>query len=712
MKIDLSMQENKLNINVSEIEESWILRGYYLYKDGALLKKAVKDNIDANYQFQLESSGIYYVKVYIKNNETLKSENSYSIAYFTDDEKVDFQSFLKSKIHRVDAKKKLEFYSLNKPFQSFAYIYGKNKINKVSVCKNFPKDFKCINLKHGNLITNRKPKELNGNSVIFSGQARYENDILIGNRDIDENVKLDDLKEAYGNFTLFFENEDKVEIATDYFGTQAIYYYNTNEISIVSNEYHMLLIIMTNLDIEMNLDLKRIVANFSLPRGQIFEQRLSSKMDVEGVRKLPIEKYIKIDNNGFSVCNTSMADLLKQQFDIKQYDNYLKQATEEILDNIRIVYQSEKFKNVIVDVTGGVDSRVVFSGVTNMENAYEKTKIHSYDDKRTNDISVAIPLNNLYHYTYDTLPETVYNENYKDGYKILRSLNMGTYYYIDKYIGRTEAEQIIRLMGGGGEAVARPYYSRFLLKEKIGETEDSNEFAKDFFRKRVDKAILGYKGGTEYAEEVLEDEINNTIGNTVLEKFENIYINLRSGIHLNYRANQSESYIEWFPIYSKTTFFLKMKTFHEFKNMKLEMDLIHYFNPIMARIPYEKEINNEEYKAIEKQLSFPEPKFDNINFELDKDKSIWEVAMAEKENNRKIKGESPKEYPREEKYKDLMEMFCYLMNQSEEIKEKIGLPLYHWLKANKDTNADLTVICNKVYSIVDQINIINKVDMK
>ena len=701
MEIKVKIQNGQLEVEVSKLEAPWILRGYYLYKDGNLIKRVVKDNIDATYQFSLEEDGIYYVKVYTKNGEKMNTTNSNSIAYFTEKQKEKFKKFLKKKMHyKTKCNKRLELYTLEEPFQMFTYVQSKQNVKEGQLLQNLNKNFTQINTRNGILVTDRPTKKIGEAMTIFSGFCKYEKEILIGNEEINEKIDLDLLKESYGNFTLFFENTKKIEIATDYFGTQAIYYYHTEDATIISNEYHLLLIVMKNLGINMKLDMKNVIGNFCLTSRQLFEQRISSKMDIEGIRKLPVEKYIQIDQNGFELKDTSMVQLLKQEFDMNQYEEYLLKAASEIMDNINVVYNSEKFKNVLVDVTGGADSRIVFSAITNIKEGYDKTRIHSNNDSRTKDISVSIPLNNLYNYPYDTLPEIHYSKHYHEGNEIIRSVNMGSYYYIDRYIGKLASNQIVRLMGGGGEVVARPYYSRFLLKEKIGETNDCNEFAHDFFNRRVDKTILGYEDGVNLAEEMLADEISNTIGDTVLEKFENIYMNLRSGIHLNHRANQTASYIEWFPVYSKTTFFLKMKTFHQFKSMKLAMDLIHYFNPVIARIPYEKQMNNEEYERIKNRLAFPDSRYDTIELKMDNDKTKWEEAKKEKEKNRKIVGKKAGQYTREERYKDLVQNFHYLMNQSEEIRDKIGLSIYYWILKNKKTDTNITVLYNKIYSLI------------
>ena len=377
------------------------------------------------------------------------------------------------------------------------------------------------------------------------------------------------------------------------------------------------------------------------------------------------------------------------------------------MENIKLVYNSNKFKNVIVDVTGGTDSRIVFAGVTNIDDKNNKTQIHTADDKRTKDITIAIPLNNLYGYKYDTIPETLEYKDFEDGYKVLRSLNLGAYYYIDYYRGRREADQTIRLMGGGGEAIARPYYTKYLLHDEIADIQNSKDFVREFFSRRPEDMLLGDKNGIENCVNVFSDEIDKTIGEGVLQKFENTYMILRSGTHLNHRGNQTQGFIEWFPVYSKTAFFLKMKTYYMFKSTKLAFDLIQYLNPILANIPYEKKENNMEYERIKDTLLKQEPRYGNLKLTLNKDATNWEQANIEKEKVTKLKKPKKVNCTREERYNDLVDAFIYLIsNSSEQFKEVVGLPIYHWIINNKQSDKNLTVLYNKVYSLIDQINII------
>lgn len=708
--IDVSLNENQIHIEVSGLKNPWFIRGYYLYKDGNMCKRAVKDNLSPSYDFTLEEDGLYFVKVYIKNGDEMQTTNSVTVAYFKDATKKEFDNLLKQK-HDKKYSKKIDIFELKEPFQNFAIVVSNKEIDVKSIKKEMPKKFNFHHTVENNIqnliISSEEIIENKDRRLIFSGFCKYNNDILIGNKQASIIDNSQDLIETVGNFTFAYLEKEKFIIGKDYFGTTSIFYYNTPDCTIVSNEYHMLITIMKALGLKMELDEKVAIANLSFYKSQVFEQHLTKRMEVKGVYQLPIEKYIEISNGKFELKDTSMVELLKKDFDVKDYEKLLKQAADEIMENIKLVYNSDKFKNVIVDVTGGTDSRIVFAGVTNIDDKNNKTQIHTADDKRTKDITIAIPLNNLYGYKYDTIPETLEYKDFEDGYKVLRSLNLGAYYYIDYYRGRREADQTIRLMGGGGEAIARPYYTKYLLHDEIADIQNSKDFVREFFSRRPEDMLLGDKNGIENCVNVFSDEIEKTIGEGVLQKFENTYMILRSGTHLNHRGNQTQGFIEWFPVYSKTAFFLKMKTYYIFKSTKLAFDLIQYLNPILANIPYEKKENNMEYERIKDTLLKQEPRYGNLKLTLNKDATNWEQANIEKEKVTKLKKPKKVNCTREERYNDLLDAFIYLIsNSSEQFKEVVGLPIYHWIINNKQSDKNLTVLYNKVYSLIDQINII------
>ena len=60
-------------------------------------------------------------------------------------------------------------------------------------------------------------------------------------------------------------------------------------------------------------------------------------------------------------------------------------------------------------------------------------------------------------------------------------------------------------------------------------------------------------------------------------------------------------------------------------------------------------------------------------------------------------------------YNGIITAFKYVMNNcSESLKQALGLPIYHWIKNNKDSENDLKTIFNKMNSLADQINLIKK----
>lgn len=607
--------------------------------------------------------------------------------------------------------KKLELYPLRPPFQDFALVITNTKANKKKILEKLPKNFCCaqssLSSKKAYIFSSNELVEKNNLKIAFSGFCKYNDDILIGSKEIHNADKPEELAEAIGNFAFLVKKENDFIIGKDYFSTNNIYYYNTPELTVVSNEYHFLLMVLAEFKVDLKIDDDVAIANLCFCKSQLFEQHLSTKMEVKGVKQLPIENYILIKDGKFELRDTSLSDLLNKEFDIKDYESLLRQAAKEITDNIELVYNSKKFKNVLVDVTGGTDSRVVFAGVTNIDDKENKTQIHTADDKRTNDIKIAIPLNNLYKYKYDDFPESMNFEEAENGQKILRSLNMGTYYCITFFRGRRDADSIVRLTGNGGEALLRPYYTRYLLHDEISQINDSKAFAREFVRRRAEKCLLG-ESGLETLVNVFADEIDDTIGNSVLQKFENTYMTLRSGIHFNHRGNQTEGFIEWLPLYSKTAFYLKIKTYDLFKGNKLVFDLIQYLNPIISIIPYEKQENNDEYNRIKDTLLNCESDLKNLKIALDTDQTNWLAAEIKKKKITKTNSIRKKQFSREEKYELLQKNFVYLMqNCSERLREEIGLPLYHYIEQNKDTDEDISLLYTKIYSLIDQINIIN-----
>lgn len=705
-EIDFKLNQNKLIVNVNDLNSDWMIRGYYLYKDGIIYKRVVKDNLENNYEFTIEDDGLYFVKVYVKKEEQMENKNSIVLAYFKEETKKQFESFL----HKENQDyKKIDLYKVSKPFEEFAFIMTDKKINTIGLLEKLPMRFSikeyCEKGQKNKLIISTS--RIKNNSLLFSGYGKFDNNFVVGNKDANKNKNLSEVYEGIGNFTFLNKVDNKVIIGKDFFSLGRIFYYTDNKYTIISNEYHLLLILMRELEIKIELDEKVVITNFAFSKGQLYEQHLSRKMDVRGVEQLAIEKYILIENDEMKLIDTSMVGLLNSKFELTSYEQLLKEAAQEIKDNIDIIYNSKEFKNIIVDVTGGLDSRIVFSAITDMNNEKGKFKLHTFDDKRTNDIKVSIPLSNLYNYPFETVPVKIELQDINKEEEFSRSLNMGVYFYRDFYNGKVSSRKTIRLFGGGGEAIARPYYTRYLQNDYLRQIDNEKEFLKDLFNRKTENAMLPYKNGIENCIDVFSQELRLTIGNTVFQKYEHSYNFLRCGPHFSHKRTITKGFLEWHPIFSKKLYFLKIKTFDIFKNSKLAFDLIKYFNENLAGLPYEKEINNVEYNQIKNDLikESDNKKQENINWNTDISK--WEKANQIKKNVTKYIKNEKIQPNREYYYEGIEKAFKYIMNNcSNSLKETLGLPIYHWIKNNKDSKNDLKVMFNKMNSLADQIRIV------
>ena len=643
----------------------------------------------------------------------MKSKNSKVYAYFNEETKKKYKAFLQEEKEDISEEKELELFQPGKPFEEFALIISKQKVKCKNLKKKLPNTFyfKQSREENGtnNLIISTK-KISKEKSLLFSGYGIINQKVIVGNKEATKKKEIENFYEGIGNFTFLAKENEKIVIGKDYFGLGRIFYYHTDEYSIISNEYHLLLLIMSGLKLRMELDEDVVISNFAFFKGQLFEQHLSKKMEVKGVLQLPLEKYICIEKGNLYLRDTSLPNNLKEDLKIENYEKLLKEAAEEIKNNIEIIYEYERFKYMLVDVTGGIDSRIVFSAITNMKDEEKKFQTHTFDDKRTKDITVAIPLCNLFSYPYDNIPIKKELKEREVEEKIARSLNMGVYYYHDFYRSRIYGKNAVRLLGGGGEAVVRPYYTRYLVKDNISNIKEEEKFVTELLGRKPENALLPYEDGIEKCIATFSDELTTTIGESPLQKYENSYIFLRSGPHLSHKRVITEGFLEWNPIYSKKIFYLKEKTYSLFKNSKLAFDLIKYFNSILVGLPYEKDVNNIEYQTIKKQLIKTNENIeeDIENIEWNTDDTKWKEANKEKVI--KYKGYKKIEEDREFYYQGIREAFHFCMKHcNDTLNNALGLPIYHWLEINKDSETDLSTIYHKMYSLADQIKIIESV---
>lgn len=256
-----------------------------------------------------------------------------------------------------------------------------------------------------NLSTQKLPT---GGSYLFGGRSFSNAGQLVvrGDNRIPESGEINSPNELFGTtgeFHLLEVEHNRVRLSADYFGVQQLFKYDDGNTFVAATSYHLLLRIVKSLGLNINIDYAR--SRRILDEGRVFHSRVA--IDAEHCSILAIYEHVEIDTEGPRIIQTDLHDLLykRRDFSEQKYASLISQARDEIVHNMQMVFESSDFEAVVVDLSGGMDSRLLYAACTQIPQALVRRKIQincqhapSPSAVRGGDLEVALEVNSIWNY--------------------------------------------------------------------------------------------------------------------------------------------------------------------------------------------------------------------------------------------------------------------------------------------------------------------------
>lgn len=723
-KMNTSIHDNIIEISGDDKAEDGDEYCYYLYDINNSLVEKSKWIQDACYKFSVKEEGAYFVKIFRKRNNNQDIISTKYVDYYNKSTKLEFEKYCNEKMkYSLTNNLKPDFlYKMKYPYKDFAAIVSKDN-RKVS-CKflstyGFKKKVFEMSSYWVEILSDKIDIEDNG--IIFSGLAKCRKVLVNGEDDLGINTEVNE--DTIGNFTYLKKEEGRIEIGSDYFGTGKIYYYMKNEVTVVTNNYHLLLLILRDIG-EMIQPNKELILALLCKSGQAFQQSISREREMQDVYMLPADKKLEIRKKGISIedKNISLVFKMKKKKNIKRYDKLLKQGKNEILDNTEIILADQRYKKVIVDLTGGLDSRLVYGAVSNLENYRDKVVIHAdgYDaaiNQENSDLSIAVRVNSLNKYDYNTVyVEHVWRDIIEVENEMISQSVLSGYYYPHSYtkmaITRKDLEPAFEINGFYGEICCRPYYSRKLLQKEVPLKEISSLLPIIANRK-------GVLSGNSYnaLKNKLQEELCLLPGNTPLEKWEIHYLFYRNGLHCNTIWEYEKRTPQWGPLQSKALFKYKHLTFGKMDGINEQLRLINAMNQRLNLIPFADP--QDEIERIHFIKSFENEESTNPyqKEQIEGEKQRWLNRRIEKRLNSTHIGEDGRDFSEIKKEGEiydgqfelrLLEILHKLMKYNDgAFKELFGIAVFTIIRKKSLSVNEMKTLYQKLVSVYVQIKIFN-----
>lgn len=700
-------------------------------KDGIICKSFDFANEELC-SMHLTDSGMYLVQVQVKNNNKIYQMIQKGAWYYTREFREEFASFLAEPL--LNNNNKLPLYTQKYPYQNLAIISYTDK--HISQVKSTVDNLNDINseLMYTNLNEFEERKNIVISSlpqanerIFFSGKTKYKGKFIVGQDDILNDVDYLEMLDEIGISSSVYSSDKSILMRNDYFGMYALFYYYIDGMLVASNNYHLLLLLLCRIGVNLTFDVESTLPYFMASERMFLEQAICHSTNIDEIKQLPIHSCIEIDAEGVHIKDKSIKAVLdeKLEYSPKLYEELLDKSAKEIVDNVKMVLEDERFEYVICDVTGGKDSRTVLAALTNVGEGYkDKIRINSKDVKSTNDVDIFIGLNNIYDFDYDDLSAEYKMVEMSKKDVSARSSFMGTSYsrpvsWDLEANSKGKIKNIVNLTGAGGDASLRPSFSSYFPDLQY---DDQEKLVKQFANYYVN-SIVNYSVCERSFKKMIRQAFSEIHASNLHMKLNHHYLYFRNVYHFGIQTildSQEGGSEQWQPLQSKAAFKTHNMMLRVFGNTKFQFDLIAKLNPLLAVLPFESKSDMAE-KAKIKDTLIVDQRFKDITIHLNDDRNKWEQAKKSKASSRKIVNSSDelKEIllTNSEKgkalYNDLVVRFRELMQYKDGVyKDLIGIDLYYWIKCQEKSvsvnniSRSVRFIYNKIVSVIDQINII------
>lgn len=684
---------------------------FYLIKNGKVISNSGWIT-KTSFQWEVTETGIYCIQGYIMRNNHKSIKKSLPVFFSTESDKKMYEEFLT--LENIEETKKLSFYEAEEPYCDFAIV----NLEKNSLMKNTDFEIPKTNLKivhtwenadyDSFVLSNGKLLEIEDKKILFSGECVIGEQFISSVQEKEQlGSAIKELFGAIGTFTILEIERESCRVYTDYYGFGRVFSLKKEGISIVSNRYGLILKLMDKLNLEKNLYFEKVKVLLSTVSVQLLQQNIIREMNIKDIIQILPEEALEWKQGEWKKIKSALGQEISEfiPFHRCNYKRDLTIAAKEILKNIDVILESNSFEYIISDLTGGLDSRVIYAGLTNFIEKKDKVRINAQDTPQSRDLEIAIKLNGMYNFLWDDLKEEWIEKDIEEVREKLRSAYIGTYYAIGRNNRIIGLKDKIRLTGGGGDFCARPYYSRKYFNSIVRELSDVKRFIRYISSDYAANLIIDGKEFEKFNEIMVEELSSNPMEYmTNLERFNYLYFAYRNGFHFHNILSHKLGIPCFMPILSKQLYKLNLQTHNLFQSVRLQLDLIEELNPLLVCIPFDGKTDEEDRKQMKLERNQNQsPIFCIQELELCENKENWERAQIEKRKNRKITKDTEK---KEESLKNEYESVCFnlrkLIKIQPEFKE-IGASLYYWILNNKEKQRYLVFLNNKIQSILDEI---------
>lgn len=320
----------------------------------------------------------------------------------------------------------------------------------------------------------------------FSGIAYSDKSIVLSLEGmleyIQSNNQLLDLES--GRYSLVYSdfNRDSTLIMTDPTGQDILYFYQEADYWAISNSFYKLIKELKNRNIKMEVYLPALYA--TKIKHSLGGQPLSNNTLIENIRIIPRDHVVNIKSNNVSIEKRSYKS--SPITTIQEYKRELNRVVTSQISVLKSLVESLPEGNVRCDISGGMDSRVVF-GICNYVESHSNKIKYSSNPRLEDDYFIAQKLALCYGVKLNNSAIGSYERSIKESeqYLLYKYGNAGVYNTIYKP-NYSFTPRTLHIHGAGGESLRGQYQGSprqiiGRLKNHFSSIEQYNLVQQEFF---------------------------------------------------------------------------------------------------------------------------------------------------------------------------------------------------------------------------------------
>jgi len=520
----------------------------------------------------------------------------------------------------------------------------------------------------------------------------------------------EDLLNSTGSYTLVQASGESVSVSADYFGFNRWYLFEGKNFVVAANGYHLLLEFLVGAGQLLALNRSALLSQLWSMRCQATMQNFSRHMGVAGVRQMTVAERLILDRGGWKLDETPLRDVLADRSVLSkaEFTALMKLGVNEITSNLDSAVSDSRNEHVLIDLSGGLDSRVVFAAFESMRPTVDTSAclVNSRDTPGSRDLEVALSLVGDQLVRWNDSPELREWLQPEVSDQISRSHYLGTYYSHNLWLSRVLDDKTVVLNGACGEVLARPYLARNLFGTSCDSSVNIEMFMDELHHQWAHLSDTScpevWSAWREtFCQELIDQECDNSY-----EALDRMYMSYRHAYHFDPSYAHSFIHLNLMPMQSPALLNLHHKMYKSMRGLELQGALLMLLNPALASHEYESERDNRDMSnVIGGELSSASTEV------AGRQREAWNAAQVRKRAALKFVNRRPDEWARlaEKQYEATHRALRRLCRADElDLSTTLKRDLHRALVLMKDNPGRVRFAYNRFLSIVDQVEIVQR----